>query len=92
LNPESVLFTDPELELLIQKNHLRFSSADELIEVCLVSIAATSHLIATHKEVHAAFDHFMFTNMEKMLNDKSQDTLVRQRAGMLCSFTLDTIY
>ena len=34
----------------------------------------------------------MFTNLEKMLSDKSQDMMVRQRASMLCSFTLDTVY
>ena len=34
----------------------------------------------------------MFANIEKMLGDKSQDILVRQRASLLCSFTLDLIY
>lgn len=50
-NPEicqslNVLFSDPELEQLLQKYNLKFNGTDELIEVCLVSIATTSHLLS----------------------------------------------
>ncbi len=49
-NPESsqalnVLFSDPELEKLFQMYNLKFKSSEELIEVCLVSLASTAHLL-----------------------------------------------
>ena len=34
----------------------------------------------------------MFTNIQRLLADKSQDVLIRQRTSFLCSFTLDTLY
>ena len=62
LNPEgvnnahSVHFNDPDLEKIIQKYNLKFNSAEELIEVCIVSIAATSHLLNSHQDIHSVFD------------------------------------
>lgn len=73
----NVSFTDPDLEQIIQKYNLRLNGAEELIEVCIVSIAATSHLLSTQREIHSAFDQFMFSSLEKMLTDKSQDVLIR---------------
>jgi len=34
----------------------------------------------------------MLTNIDKLLRDKTQDVLVRQRASLLCTFTLDLMY
>ena len=78
-NPEttSVTFSDPDLEQVIQKFNLRFSSAEELIEVCLVSMTATSHLLASQRDTHSTFDIFMSQNVDKLLQDKNQAVLVR---------------
>ena len=96
-NPETsvstrVLFSDPDLEQVMQKYNLRFANAEELIEVCLVSITATADFLESQREIHGNFDIFMFKHVEKILQDKSQDVLVRQRASLLCSFTLDMLY
>ena len=76
-NSLNVLFTDPDLEQMMQKYNLKINGPEELIEVCIVSIAATSHLLESEREVHSAFDQFMFSSLEKMLGDKSQGILVR---------------
>ena len=74
-NPEStttrVLFSDPDLEQVMQKYNLRFANAEELIEVCLVSITATSDFLESQREIHGNFDIFMFKHVEKILQDKS---------------------
>ena len=87
-----MLFSDPDLEQVMQKYNLRFTCAEELIEVCLVSMTATSDFLESQRDVHGTFDLFMFQHIEKILQDKSQDVLVRQRASLLCSFTLDVLY
>ena len=48
--------------------------------------------LSVHQVFVGNFDIFMFKHVEKILQDKSQDVLVRQRASLLCSFTLDTLY
>ena len=58
----------------------------------MVSIAATSDLLASHREIHASFDQFMFTHMDKILIETTQNVLVRHRASMLSSFVLDSLY
>ena len=55
-------------------------------------MTATSDLLESQREVHSSFDTFMFKHVERLLQDKSQSVLVRQRASLLCSFTLDMIY
>jgi len=49
-------------------------------------------MLEKNREMHNAFDLFMFNNIAKMLQDKSQDVLVRQRASLLCSFSLDALF
>ena len=45
-----------EIETIIYRYNLKFNKVEELIEVCLVSIAVTSHLIPKHRDVHYALD------------------------------------
>lgn len=96
-NPETVgaalsSFSDPDLEQVILKYNLKFNSPVELFEVCLVCLAATAYMLEKNRDIHNSFDSFMFNNIDKLLQDKSQDILVRQRASLLCSFTLDLLY
>lgn len=74
-NPEQqslqVRFSDPDLQQIMQKYNLRFSNAEELIEVCLVSMAATADLLESQRDTHSAFDLFMFKHVEKLLQAKS---------------------
>ena len=80
-NPETtsaaVNFSDPELEQIIMKYNMKFENPQELIEVCLVALAATAYMMEKNREMHNAFDTFMFNNVDKILKDKSQDVLVR---------------
>ena len=86
------MFSDPELDQTISKYNLKFDSPQELVEVCLVSITTTAYMLEKNREEHNAFDLFMFNNIDKLLQDKSQDVLVRQRASLLCSYSLDALF
>lgn len=55
----------------MQKYNLKFAGVDELVEVCLVSMTATSDLLESQREVHSSFDIFMFKHVERLLQDKS---------------------
>ena len=89
--PET-LFTDPELCQIIKMFNLKFSSVSEWIEVCLVTITVTSWLLPTNKDTAILLDQMLQKNLPKLLQDKSQDILIRQRTSMLCGFALDTIF
>ena len=53
--PETI-FSDAELCQIIRNFNLTFGSVPELIEVCLVSITATSWLLPNHRDVSMQLD------------------------------------
>lgn len=91
-NPEVTARLESELERMLAFNNLKFDNQEELIEVCLVSMTATWHLLQSNRDIHQEFDLFMLQNIDILLRDKTQDVLVRQRASLLCTFTLDLLY
>jgi len=44
-NPEFTARLEPELERMLAFNNLKFDNQEELVEVCLVSMTATWHLL-----------------------------------------------
>ena len=74
--PET-LFTDPELCQIIRHFNLKFSSVSEWIEVCLVTITVTSYFLPSNKEAAILLDQMLQKNLPKLLQDKSQDVLIR---------------
>lgn len=71
-NPETAAaatssFSDPELEQIISKYNMKFASPVELIEVCLVCLSATAYMLEKNRDMHSAFDTFMFNNIDKIL-------------------------